>query len=163
MALANLTTADLYTDSVDPTATINPKKRGSLYINNVTGEAWTCTDNTLNRNVWAPLFKDQYKNLGNVTGTFNFSFAGANNKFQHFTMVLTGDTYFGTVTAAGATPRSGSFTILSGGARLKRFFTNPYNSITLPFTPAPNNSGNNNFLAFFYMVYPTGHVVFTRA
>ena len=43
---------DIYTGSTNPTANVNPKTLGSLYINYNTGKMFVCKDNTLNKNVW---------------------------------------------------------------------------------------------------------------
>lgn len=162
MAATNLTYEDLYTDSVDPNATVNPKKRGAFYINNVTGEAFSCINNTANQNVWVNVTRDAWKDLGTVNGTYNMTFGGANNKFNNFWLRLNGNTNFGTVNSAGAAERSGMFIILAGGNMLQRFFTNVYYSFTVPILSAPNNSANGTILMFPYKILPTGLVVFTR-
>ena len=47
-----LANEDIYTGSIDPTPTVNPKTLGALYINYATGKMWVCADNTLNNNRW---------------------------------------------------------------------------------------------------------------
>lgn len=42
----------IYTGSIDPTSTINPKILGSFYINTKTAKLFVCTDNTFNNNIW---------------------------------------------------------------------------------------------------------------
>lgn len=162
MAVTNLTNEDLYTSETNPTNTVNPKKKGALWTNNTTGRVYTCTNNTLNANVWTVLNPYLWRDLGNVTGTYNFNFGGANNDYDNFTMALTGTTNFGTVTSAGSRERSGLLLIRSGGTRLNRFFTNAVFSFSVPILSYPNNSGNGNILVFPYYIMPTGFVIFTR-
>ena len=47
-----LANEDIYTGSIDPTSTINPKLLGSFYINTKTAKLFVCTDNTFNNNIW---------------------------------------------------------------------------------------------------------------
>lgn len=161
MAAINLDNQDLYTDNIDPSSTINPKKKGAFWINNNTGEAFACIDNTANKNVWVAVVRDSWYDLGNVTGTYNLNFASY-NKYNNFWINLTGSTAFGTVTATNAAERSGLFVIKGGGTKLTRFFTNVYYSFTIPISTPPNNSSSGNYLIFPYKILPTGVVVFTR-
>ena len=47
-----LSNGDMITGTVPPTADINPKSAGALYIDYSTGVIWICKDNTKNKNVW---------------------------------------------------------------------------------------------------------------
>lgn len=157
MAVKNVDVTDIYTDNVDPNATVNPKLVGSMWINNVTGEAWTCVNNTLNKNVWKRFFMpDKWKNLGSVRGTFNLVINGANDDYNNFYIVLTGSTNFGTVTFTNAAERSGILCIVSGGTYLAKFFSNVYYSFTIPISSPPNNSNNGSLLYFPYKCMPDG-------
>ena len=162
MAAINLSNEDLFTDGVDPNATVNPKKRGSIWINNVTGEMFACINNTANQNQWVQVVRDKWRDLGNAIGTYNLTFGGENNIYNNFWINLTGPTSFGTVNASGAAERSGLLVVRNGGRNLNRFFINVYYSFTVPILSAPNNSNNGQYLIFPYKILPTGLVVFTR-
>lgn len=158
---------DIYTGATDPEATINPTKVGAFYINNRTGESWTCIDNTKDKNVWElSLIQDRLKDLGTHTGSstsspFNFNFNSYPN-FNNFKIVLTGDTYFGTITGSGAKERSGYFRITSGGTYLKQMFTNASYSFTVPFNYSASNTNNGSEVFLFYKLFPDGKVLFTK-
>lgn len=47
-----LSTNDVYTGSVNPDATVNPKTIGAMWINYETGVTFICKDNTKDKNVW---------------------------------------------------------------------------------------------------------------
>ena len=108
---------------------------------------------------------DAWKNLGNVKGTYNLNFGGANNEFNNFYMSLTGATNFGTATFNGAKERSGLLCITGGGTYLNQFFSNAYYSFAIPFTAAPQNSNNLAKIIFPYKLVPSGPaagIYFTR-
>lgn len=109
---------------------------------------------------------DKWKDLRNVSGTFNMNFGGTNNNFNNFTLTLTGATNFGIVSpVTGVKERSGLIVIKSGGANLKKFFDAgvAYYSFVVPIPIAPEGSGNNNMLIFPYKLIPQlNKVVFTR-
>lgn len=47
-----LSTNDVYTGSVNPDATVNPKTIGAMWVNYTTGVTFICKDNTKDKNVW---------------------------------------------------------------------------------------------------------------
>lgn len=153
---------DIYTGTTDPSQDINPSRTGALYINSQLGETWVCTDNTKDKNVWIlSLIQDRLYDLGSVSGTFNFDF-NKYNRWNNFTIKLTGSTYFNTVTASGAKERSGYIKIVSGGNNLRQFFSNAIYSFTVPFNYHAQNTSNGDTVYLFYKVFPDGKVLFTK-
>ena len=154
---------DIYTGPEDPDATINPSRKGAFYINSKTGESWTCIDHTNNKNVWQlSLIQDRLKNLGSISGDYAFDFNDHPN-INNFTLTLTANTNFTTITGTGAKERSGYFRILSGGTYLKQMFTNSIYSFTVPFNYHAKNTNNGNEVYLFYKLFPDGKVAFTKA
>lgn len=43
---------DIYSEAKNPTANVNPKKLGAVWINYTTGDTFVCSNNTHNRNIW---------------------------------------------------------------------------------------------------------------
>lgn len=164
---SNLEITDIYTNNSDPNASVNPKLKGCMWINNVSGEAWTCIDNTLNKNKWVRFYMpDKWKDLGTLRGSVNITINGANNDYNNFYMILSGSTTLNQVIYTNAAERSGVLCIINGGKNLAKFFNNVYYSFTVPISSPPNNSNNGNLLYFPYKVMPNGiggsKMIFTR-
>ena len=157
-----LKVTDIYVGSSDPTNNINPRIKGALYINNTLGETWVCIDNTKDNNQWIlSLIQDRLYDLGTVSGTFDLNFNNY-NRWNNFTIRLSGSTRFGTVTASGAKERSGYIRILSGGNYLTSFFSNAIYSFTVPFNYHAQNTSSGNEVFLFYKIFPDGKVLFTK-
>lgn len=54
---------DIYSEARNPTANVNPKKLGAVWINYTTGDTFVCSNNTHNRNVWVQVSKSAIDNL----------------------------------------------------------------------------------------------------
>lgn len=51
--MEQLETHDIYTDDVIPSASINPKKLGSLWVDYKKNKLYICSSNSNNKNVWS--------------------------------------------------------------------------------------------------------------
>lgn len=50
--MEQLETHDIYTDDVVPSASVNPKKLGSLWVDYKKNKLYVCSNNSNNKNVW---------------------------------------------------------------------------------------------------------------
>lgn len=160
--IEHLDSTDIYTGSTDPTANVNPKKKGALYINNTLGETWVCIDNTKDNNKWIlSLIQDRLYDLGTISGTFTLDF-NQYNRWNNFTVRLDGNTNFSTVKASGAKERSGYIRILSGGNYLQSMPSDAIYSFDVPFNFHAQNTNNGDQVYLFYKIFPDGKVLFTK-
>lgn len=163
MAAYNLTANDIYTDDTNPKKNSNPKRRGAIWVNNATGEAFTCVDNTANSNVWVGVNPDLWYDFGEVSGTFSLNFKQYDN-YNNFRVTLTGDTRFTSVIAAGARERSGLLMVYGNPwDRMKSFFSNVYYSFEFKFDEKPKGVGSDgNLFIFPYKITNRSEIIFTR-